>query len=178
MSSLRLIKQVDVVNPTNLLRVDNVFSDDFEFYKIIVSGLYANGTTNINAFMRLVSEDGIANVNTYYAYGARTIVSETSATSDNRNTGDSSFEQLLPPMGQEPDFTCGVIDVFYPYQDEHTKVMGIGVSFQSTNLMRTKMGGGAYETKEVYTGFEFNTDIGNLELFAGGQIKVYGVRDA
>ena len=55
MSSLRFIKQVSPTSGVHSLEITDVFTDDFDVYKISSSGLFSYSTTATACNLRFIS---------------------------------------------------------------------------------------------------------------------------
>ena len=114
MSNLRLIDQTTISSSTSALSITDVFSADFDIYKIVASGILLTGTTQTNLSMRLIntSESVLSGANDYaYATQEQTSYQSFSEYKD----GSGSLWQNFFGKDDGAEGSSAIIYVFNPY---------------------------------------------------------------
>ena len=82
MSALRLLREVEVVSGVTNLNVTDVFSADYDIYKIQTTGLSTTVSSSEAFDLRFINASGSIMDNTVYDYGFEIMKAETSFSVD------------------------------------------------------------------------------------------------
>ena len=182
MSSLRFIKQVDMNLSAHFIDVNNVFSADFDFYRVIVSNFSVDGTGATGFYWRLLNSAGTMQVNDQYEYAHRSLSGESTTVTDTGQTSQTSWENIIAPTDQVPDTAGGFFDFLYPFDNNKDTIIFYGTaSSQQAGILRNRTGGGRYYAPSYnsFTGFRiFPHSTTNNNNIVSGQILVFGYRNA
>lgn len=159
--------------PYNVSNVDitNVFSDKYDKYKVVISGVTTIGTTATSCQLRVIQSDGSVRSTLSYAYGYRQLKGNTTY-AEQRATNATEINRVA--VADKPDAGNCVMYIYQPYDSATYTFFAWQVSnYFNSNLEGIK--GIAYSgVAETITGFRFQEIA--TSPFSGGQISVYGVR--
>ena len=173
MSALRLINQTEISSGVSSVDVTDVFSADFDIYKIIVTNLATVGTSSTATDMRLIRASGSVNDNSSYDDAYTNMKAETSF-QEVRETGQQQLNNIFGVPDQSPEVSSSVTYVFNPFQTTtYTFVVNESSRFAGGNFRGQKYIG-ILEELDSMSGFRlFET---NTRPFASGTIRTYGLR--
>ena len=113
MSNLRLINETEITSSVSSVDVTNVFSADFDIYKITATEISTVGTTNGSIEFRFINESGSVITASNYDRADLLLKAETSFT-ENRATNDDSIT-AFGAIDQSAEGSGTVAYVFNPY---------------------------------------------------------------
>jgi len=173
MSNLRLINQTTISSSTSALSITDVFSADFDIYKIVASGILLTGTTQTNLSMRLINTSGsvLSGANDYaYATEEQTSYQAFSEYKD----GSGNLWQNFFGKDDGAEGSSAIIYVFNPYSSSsYTFGLSQSVGDNGTNFVFYK-NIGVYMQTESISGFQLLETA--TRPFDEGLIKTYGLR--
>jgi hypothetical protein len=174
MSNLRFIKEVTPTSGVHSLELTDVFTDDFDVYKISSSGLFSDSTTATACNLRFISAGGGV-VTTNYDYAQLGMKGEATFV-QNRSTSESRVYNFFSGLDDNPDSQGGTGYIFNPTNNNsYTHALYQSISHQNGNL-RTYKGIGVLHTFSKVTGFQLEINESTADFDAGGVVKVYGLR--
>jgi len=172
MSNLRLINETTVTSGVSTVSATDVFSSDFDIYKITLEGFYAS--TIDYFYLRLISSSGSVIATTY---DNASLEIRTDGTYNERKgtnfSGMFSSTNFLP--NSEAENYNGVLYFFNPASSSSYSFM-IGQSSENeySHLYGNKYIGVLKLTNSI-TGFQLS--VGSLGgTLSGGKIRTYGLR--
>jgi len=174
--NLELIK-VFTTTVSNLLNVTDVFSSDYDVYKIVISGL--NQDTNVGNEingLRFIDSGGSVITASDYDYGVLEMSSSSSFFQNKSATADAIFMgQRADQVGDGSNNT--VFYVFNPFDSStYTFTINQSSSFDDTEGLKGGKGMGVLHQTSSMTGFQiFDSDSGR-PFESGSKISVYGVK--
>jgi len=175
MSVERLLNVANVSSVVSAINVTDVFTDDFDVYKIVSGNLLGNNSTATGVNLRLIDSSGIV-IADNYQYAQRVMKSEAD-NSNNRSTDESRIWNFFNGVDDSGRSQGSHGYIFSPtstsswtYVQWHS--MGINGSQQS----RSYIGVATYPYLTKITGFQVEINESASELAAGGTIKTYGIR--
>ena len=175
MSSLRFIKQVSPTSGVHSLELTDVFTDDFDVYKISSSGLFSDSTTATACNLRFISPGGGVIVSSNYDYAQLGMKGE-AAFVENKGTTETRIWNFFSGIDDNPDSQGGTGYIFNPTNNNsYTHALYQSVSHQNGNLRTYKGIGGLHNSSKV-TGFQLELNESTADFDAGGIVKVYGLR--
>ena len=178
MSNLRLINETTVTSGVTTVSATDVFSADFDIYKITLEGFYAS--TIDYFYLRLINSNGnVVVYNSAFAglYDNASLEMRTSGTYNERKgtnfTGMFSSTSFLP--NSEAENYNGVFYFFNPNSSSSYSFM-IGQSSEAEySQMYSNKGIGVLKQTSSITGFQLS--VGSLGgTLSGGKIRTYGLR--
>jgi len=176
MSNLRLINET-TTTVTNLINITDVFSADFDIYKIVISGL--NQDTNVGNEIngiRLINSSGSVISTSNYDY-AVLYMSASSAFSEARSTNASNIfmGQRADQVGDGSNNT--VFYVFNPFDNSsYTFTLSQSASADSPFGNANAKGIGVLQQTNSITGFQiYDSDVAR-PFASGSKIITYGLR--
>ena len=135
MSSLRLINETTATNSSSLT-INNIFSENFKFYKVEV--MLSDGTQNDNLDATLVDAfGGLISDSVYWA--GYDMNSNASFTDVKFNGTTNRFRNLTQATATAGNSGNCVLYFFDPYETSNTFMIGQGAqSHDSTNTFRSR----------------------------------------
>tara|TARA_R100000008_G_C3575921_1_gene165257 strand:- start:696 stop:1223 length:528 start_codon:yes stop_codon:yes gene_type:complete len=172
MSNLRLINETTVGTDVFSVNVEDVFSTDFDIYKVTIFGLErTQGSTQTRIHMRYINNSGSVVTGSTYEYATYRLKSDTSFTEAN-STG-TTYQQY----GQIDEYPEGAGLVAYIFNPNNSS----SYTFQLWQMMSAYnsvsiayKGIGFEQTEASYTGFQI-LEVSGRE-FSSGTIRTYGLR--
>ena len=171
MSSLRLLNETTVGSSVSNVKITDVFSADFDIYKITFNGTDTSADTDID--LQLVNAAGTTITSSDYKYGFVRNNSN-SAMTQMKSNGNSKFLDFMGKGGNDSGESCDVTTyIFNPFSpDSYTYSIT-----QSANaivaIFQAIKGSGVFEELVSITGFQVNINSGTT---TGGVIRTYGLR--
>ena len=165
MSNLRLINETTATSVSSLT-VDNIFSADFDIYKMIIDN---DNTTNNVMKMRLVNSSGsVVNTNKYDY--ANLQLKATTTFSEDKNTNFNEFRGLYEAL----EGNSAVVYFFNPFSSSsYTFRLHQAQSLYTTNYPLGAKGIGVLKQTSSITGINiFQTG----SAFSYLNIRTYGLR--
>ncbi len=171
MSNLRLINETTASNVANV-SVTDVFSSDFDIYKVVVKDFYQTGTSTRNMYIRFVNSSGSIVTSANYDFG--TYAMNSFGTFDElRNTNDTAIESWFYDTDLEEEGAGGVFYIFNPTNSSYTFLLGQAVNYNNGNGATTYKGIGVLKQTASMTGINFTISADTIEGFA---VSIYGLR--
>ena len=168
MSNLRLLNETNVTSSVSTVNIQDVFTADYDIYKIMVSNTVTDTSTN-DLSLRFLNTSSSAVSGTEYAYGfARLRSSGANEVLDTDNT------KFTTGLGQSnSDLGLGTVAyVFNPYNYAYTFY-----SFESGGMSgtegRTFIGAGVLKQLNTIGGFQMIADSNNITQ---STIRTFGLR--
>ena len=94
MSNLRLINDTTITSGVSSVNIENVFSADFDIYKIVANGISTVGTTQTDPNFRFINSSGSPISASNYEYGNLIMRADASYT-ENKATGQAQLYRFL-----------------------------------------------------------------------------------
>jgi hypothetical protein len=172
MSNLRLINETTVSSTVSSVNIENVFTDDFDIYKITSNGfeLTSNGGANID--LRLINSSGSV-ISTNYALAILNLKSWTSFSDGNRSTNNNRVQFYFGRAGASGETTSSVGYIFNP-TNSSSYTFGVFQNFYDNNNILPEGSKGilALTQTNSITGFQAFSST----TFNEGVIRTYGLR--
>jgi hypothetical protein len=170
--SLELIQKETISASTSSVSIDNVFSSNYDVYKITISGVSTVGTSGTFLAIRFIDNSGSLITGNEYDWADLEMRSDTSFSDDN-DTG-VSFMRMNGVTDQSPESQGANINIYNPYDSSsYTFING-----QSSGITTNLRGGkniGVHKVAETIRGFAVIETNGSRP-FNSGNICVYGVK--
>jgi len=173
MSALRLINETTVTNGVSTVNVTDVFSADFDIYKITLEGFYAS--TIDYFYLRLINSSGSVIATSFYDDASLEMRSN-GAFTERRGLNYTSMTHstnFLP--NSEAESYNGVFYFFNPCSSSsYSFMLGQSVVSEYSAQYSNKSIGVLKQTSTI-TGYQWS--VGALGgTLSGGKIKTYGLR--
>ena len=173
MSNLRFLNETTVGSSVSTVDVTDVFTSDFDVYKIVVPQMVTNGTASTDVAIRFINSSGSVITVSEYDF-ANQAVRHYTAFGEEKGT-NGTYIQKLGQADQEPEGTSFVCYVFYPTDSTSYTF----VAWEDSYSFGSGAGGGAgigvYTTKDKITGFRLHA-ISQTRPFSTSKIRTYGIR--
>jgi len=172
MSNLRLINETEVTSGVSTVSATNVFSANFDIYKITLEGFYAS--TIDYFYLRLINSSGSVISTANYDVASLEMRSN-AAFNERRGTYTSMFPSTNYLPNSEAENYNGVLYIFNPTSSLSYSFM-LGQSSQAEySAMSSNKYIGVLEQTNSITGFQLS--VGTLGgTLSGGKIRTYGLR--
>ena len=172
MSALRLINETTVSSSVSSVNIENVFTDDFDIYKITSNGieLTSNGGANID--LRFINSSGSV-ISTNYALAILNLKSNTSFSEGNRSTNNDRVQFFYGRAGASGETTGSVAYIFNP-TNTSSYTFGVFQNFYDNNNISPEGSKGILSLTQTnsITGFQAFSS----STFDEGVIRTYGLR--
>ena len=176
MSSLRLINETSISSSVSSFSVEDVFSSDFDIYKITCTDLSTTGTDYVDVNMRLITAGGSVVTASNYKYGYRLGLSFLAFADTKSTSATSIYRGFSETTDQSPEVGSSVMWVFNPYNStEHTQVLIQNSQSYGGSYYTFMNGGGWLTTNGSIAGFQAVDNHGSRPL-ASGTFRTYGLR--
>jgi len=171
MSNLRLINETTITSSTSAFSITDVFSADFDIYKIVASGILLVGTTQTNLSMRLLNTSGSV-LTSNYDYATLECNANTSFTESNSTS--ATLWQNFFGKDDGAEGSSATIYVFNPYSSSsYTFALSQSAGDNGTALTMYKSIGVYHQTESI-GGFQLLET--STRPFDEGSIRTYGLR--
>jgi len=171
MSNLRLINQTEISSSVSSVNVTDVFSADFDIYKIVTDEISTTGTASTGAKIRLINSSGSVISASNYDYAYISMLSS-GATADVRSTNNTFVEEFFGLGYQSPQTAGSVTYCFNPFSSSsYTFFVNQSVS----GSMRATKNISVLKQTASMSGFQVLDSTG-ARPFGSGTIKTYGLR--
>jgi len=175
MSNLRLINDTTITSGVSTVDITDVFSADFDIYKIVANDLSTVGTSQTDPDLRFINSSGSVVSASNYDY-AHLIMQTGSSFTEQNATGQAQLYRFFSEsVDQSPESGSQVSYIFNPFSSSSYS-FAIYQSFTATAGVKIAMKGiGALKQTASMTGFQVR-DSNTTRPFAGGSVKTYGLR--
>jgi len=173
MSNLRLINETKITSSQSSTNITDVFSSDFDIYKITLQDISTVGTTDVDINARFINSSGSVDTTSTYYYGVLQLKSY-GAFTENRSTTNKRIDRITF-SDQSPEAQGSVIYVFNPFnsssytflnwQSSLSRDDGYGEAFKGIGCL--------LELSPI-TGIQF-FDVNTDRPYNSGTIRVYGL---
>jgi len=174
MSNLRLINETLITSGVSTVDITNVFSADFDIYKIVANGISTVGTTQTDPDLRFINSSGSVISSSDYQYAHQIMRADASFT-EQRSTGDTELYRFFgESVDQEPEDGSQVSYIFNPFSSSSYSFAMYQSMVASATLKIAMKGIGVLKQTASMTGFQVR-DNNTGRPFAGGSVKTYGL---
>ena len=175
MSNLRLINETTTTAGVRTINITNVFSSDFDIYKIVGSNNLANNSTATGFNLRFINSGGSVIASTSYYYAQQGLKGNTTF-SEGRSQSESRIWNVFGGLDDSGQSAGSVAYIFNPTSTTtYTYVIYQSSSYPSGNYRMYKGIACLYTAIEI-TGFQAELNESAGEFASGGKIRTYGLR--
>jgi len=171
MSALRLINETEITSSVSSVDITDVFSADFDIYKIVTDEISTTGTATTGAKIRLINSSGSVITASNYDYAYLSMTSG-SAFVEVRSTNNSSVEEFFGIGYQSPQTAGSVTYCFNPFSSSSYTFF---VNQSTSGSLRVTKNISVLKQTASMTGFQVFDSTG-ARPFDSGVIKTYGLR--
>ena len=172
MSNLRLINETNIVSGVANVSIKNVFSTDYDIYKIVMPSMTTVADAATDIAYRFINEDDIIDASSYdwasYAMIAYGGYGNNKATSE-------SYIRKLGQADNDPDGGSIVSYIFNPVSSSNYTF----TIWQSAYAFGSGKGGtkgiGVLKSTKSITGLQIHA-VSQTRVFDAGIIRIYGLR--
>mgnify|MGYP006908253176 CR=1 FL=1 len=172
MSNLRLLNEITISTSQLITNITDVFTNDFDIYKITLSDFSTVGTTDNKINLRFINSSGSVDTTGDYQYAVLQLKSNSSFT-ENKSTSLSRIDRITT-SDQSPETQGCVIYVFNPFSNLNFTLIN-WQSFHSRGQGEGYKGIGCHKELVSNTGVQFFDPEGDRP-YNSGKIRVYGLR--
>jgi len=173
--NLELINKTTVTSSLSNVNVTNVFSANYDVYKIVSSGFSTASTTATESYLRYINSSGSV-ISADYDFASLYMPADTGFSEIRTdNTGDSTkIHYASGNPDQAPDVAGCVLYIFNPFSSSsYTFNTGQQSSHYSNPRFLTSKGIGVLKQTTSITGFQFMFPSSNV---SSGTLVTYGVK--
>ncbi len=172
MSNLRLINETEVTTGISEFYVNNIFTDDFDIYKVVFNNISTASSSSCNLFHRFVDSSGIAVTSSKYTFQTLQIRDD-GVSAQYRGDANTSVSRVLSDLSPEGHSSTNWI--YNPTNtNSYTYYTGQSMSGISSVLRMGQQICVLEETSKI-TGFGFFVN-GATTTFSTGVMRTYGLR--
>jgi hypothetical protein len=173
MSNLRLINEITITTSQSSTNITDVFTSDFDIYKITLQDLSTVGTTDVDINVRFINSGGSVDTTGTYHYAVLQLKSGSSFT-ENKSTSLSRIDRITF-SDQSPESQGSVMYVYNPFNSSSFTF----IQWQESHSRGGGGGGfkgiGCHRELASITGVQF-FDVNGDRPYNSGKIRVYGLR--
>ena len=173
MSNLRLINETTVSASTSSVDVTDVFSADYDIYKITTDNFSTVGTTQTALDMRFLNVSGSVITNSKYDYGYWNMKGNTTF-AEIRATDASFIDNFFGVPDQSPEGASSVSYIFNPFSNS---------SYTYALNQSSRAEAGNFRSQKYIAVLKQERRMGGFRLFEtstrpfdSGVIRTYGLR--
>ena len=175
MANLELIKSATISSGSSTLNITNVFSANYDVYKIVSYGISTVGTTQTDPDLRFINSSDSVVGDTDYDY-AHLIMRTDASFTEQRNTGQDEFYRFFgESVDQNVETNAQVSYIYNPFSSSKYTFAIYQSMVASAGLKIGMKGIGVLKQEASMTGFQVKDNTGSRP-FAGGEFAVYGVK--
>jgi len=174
MSNLRLLNQTVMPASVSSLTVNNMFSADYDVYKIIVTGMQTTGSTATDVDGRLVDSSGKIDSQSKYDYSFMRLLPNTNYQTDGRAVNNSAALDLVYTNKDGNSSANTTIYVFDPFASDRYTFFVKEAVVSEDDAHRGQKYIACHKVLGSYTGLNFFES--NTRPFEGAKILTYGIR--
>jgi len=174
MSNLRLINETTTTAGVQTVNITDVFSSDFDIYKIVGAVNLANNSTATGFNLRFInaSDSVITSGYTYAQVGLK----GNTTFSEGRGTSEDRIWNVFGGLDDSGQSSGNIAYIFNPFSSSsYTFTISQSSAFPSGNFRMYK-GIGLYPQTTSLTGFQAELNESAGEFASGGKIRTYGLR--
>ena len=171
MSNLRLINETTVSSTVAKVRIENVFSADFDIYKIVYDNFFADGQDLIN--LSFLTPQG-SEERLYYGYSWAFLNCQTNSSfTEGQDDQDDDIQGISVIGSSTGESASGVLYIFNPFATNYTYFTSQSSAMRAS-VNQNKKGIGSLNLANSMGGFAFG--INGTDSFTSGVIRTYGLR--
>ena len=174
MSALRLINETTTTAGVQSVNITDVFSSDYDLYKLVGSKNLANNSTATGFNLRFINA-GNSVVATDYKY-AQLAMKGDAAFGENNSTSETRLWNVFGGLDDGGQSAGNVAYVFKPFSSSHYTYCIWQSSTNPGGNYRMYKGLGVLHQLSCITGFQAELNESAGEFASGGKIRVYGLR--
>ena len=175
MSNLRLINETTTTAGVRTVNITDVFSSDFDIYKIVGSNNLANNSTATGFNLRFLNSSDSVIYHSGYYYAQQGLKGNTTF-SEGRSQSESRIWNVFGGLDDSGQSSGSVAYIFNPTSTTtYTYVIYQSSSYPSGNYRMYK-GIAVYKQAIKITGFQAELNESAGEFASGGKIRTYGLR--
>jgi hypothetical protein len=173
MSSLRLVNETSISSSVTGVNITDIFSADFDIYKMTLKGISLAGGTATRIDCRLINTSGSVITSSLYERASLSMHSNASFQELTSVNADTMFD-FCPATDEAPETSSSVIYFFNPFLSSSYTFMAVeGFSSLSGNSRSAKS---IFVLKELSSIGGVNLFSGGGDNFSSGVIRTYGLR--
>ena len=174
MSNLRLINETTTTAGVQTVSITDVFSSDFDIYKIVGAVNLANNSTATGFNLRFINSSGRV-ISTDYDYAQQSMKAEASF-GTNKSTSETRLWNVFGGLDDSGQSAGNVAYIFNPYSfSSYTYCLWQSSSKPGGNYRMYKGIGVLHQLNSI-TGFQAELNESAGEFASGGKIRTYGLR--
>jgi len=171
--NLEFIHKETISTTTSSVNVDNIFSADYDVYKITMYGITTLGTTPTTLALRFIDSGGSVISGAEYDFASLRMDSNVAFTED-RATATTSI-QFIATLDQDAETMGAVTYIFNPYDSSSYSFLLNQSSGALSGNMRGSKTIGVHKVAETVRGINIIEQNGSRPL-EEGYIVIYGVK--
>ena len=175
MSNLRLINETEITSGVSTVNIEDVFSADFDIYKIVANDLSTVGTLQTDPDLRFINSSGSVISASNYDYAHLLMRTDTSFTEQRATSQAQLYRFFSQSVDQSPESGSQVSYIFNPFSNSSYSFAIYQSNSAFAGIKSVMKGIGVLKQTASMTGFQVR-DSNTTRPFAGGTIRTYGLR--
>tara|TARA_R100000329_G_scaffold137728_1_gene118919 strand:+ start:572 stop:1099 length:528 start_codon:yes stop_codon:yes gene_type:complete len=171
--NIRLVNETTVGSSVNVVNVTDVFTSDFEIYKIVIPQMNTEGVSATDVGMRFITSSGIVIYASDYDYGNRGLLAYSTYQDERSASADSILK--FGQADQEPEGTSIVSYVFNPFLKNAFTYVIHENSYRFGSGSGGGKGFGVHHQQVSVGGFQLYA-VSSSRPFTTSKIRTYGIR--
>jgi len=173
MSNLRLINKTEITSSVSTFSITDMFSADFDIYKVTATNLSTSGSSPTRVDGRLINASG--SIITASNYDRAELSMHTHTTfQELRSTNANIMYDYLPATDLSPETSSGVIYFFNPFSSSSYTFMLLQGFSSIGGQHRTSKA--IFVLKQTSSMTGLNLTSGTGDNFLTGTFRTYGLR--
>tara|TARA_R100000231_G_C5272374_1_gene149078 strand:- start:193 stop:729 length:537 start_codon:yes stop_codon:yes gene_type:complete len=168
--NLKFLSRTDIVNSASTFNIDNIFTTEFNTYRLTFTGM----TSNVINFgnMRLINSSGSVKSDTNYD-GAQLAMKENGSFGNQKQSFATSWQEVYGDPEVAPQGSVSHVDIFNPMNSgAFTYAKARSNHSQGTAVLRSFASAYCYRVAEAHRGIQLFDTLSNQ--ITGGKVSVFG----
>ena len=173
MSNLRLLNETSISSSVSGVNITDIFSADYDIYKMTVEGISLAGGTATRIDGRLISAGGTVITSSAYDRASLSMHTNTSF-QELTSTGADTMFDFCPATDEAPETSSSVIYFFNPFNLMSYTFMTVQGFSSLSSASRSARS--IFSLRELISVGGVNLFSGGGDNFSSGVVRTYGLR--
>jgi hypothetical protein len=174
MSNLRLINETEITSAVSTLEVQDVFSADFDIYKVVMNNFSVTTATQVETFLKFINASGSVVSSSNYDRASLYMRTD-NVFGEIKSTNDTKIHYAVGSLDQSPQGGSSVHYIFNPYSSSsYTFDLNQSSSFYALPRYVSGKGIGVLKQTSSMTGLQIV--LSGTNTISSGIVRTYGLR--
>jgi hypothetical protein len=172
--NLELINVTEVTSAVSTLEVEDIFSANFDIYKVVMNDFSVTTTTDVETFLRFINSSGSVVSSSDYDRASFYMKNTTGSFSEIKSTNDTKIHYAVGSLDPSPQGGSSVHYIFNPYSSSsYTFDLNQSASFYSNPRFVAGKGIGVLKQTSSITGLQII--LSGTNTISSGVVSTYGL---